>query len=660
MDPNDPSKIQTGFSDLINQAIDFNGPSRFLFTCWECPTSECGIKPFCKRLSGLTEDAARQLLRANGLTESSDTDLNAVITRYFGHPVSLKLFVQSVKDNTSEQESLAVTLKEMLKDNALWTGSVEKKIFEKVFKKTTEEDQAFLKMLSIFREPVPIKAVKELIDTANLQGSGKSPWDIESNANKLLNTPLLKSHKGLFSEESFIQRIIYENIFVDDRQFLHEFASNYYERIDLPSEWTKKEDVHPLIEAHYHACMTNDLDKAAKIIFDNKLDEALGRWGNNTLLKKMLQMLIPPKPLDYPVVLTELPIHAIALGALGIVYNGLDESKKAIECLSSALEIVHKIKECKIQDFEYENKWLGHMGIAYSLLCDYSVASRYFDKALDITQKWGFKKDQCRWLADKGANAYYLGNYIDSLRYSDEALTIAQSNDFKEYEGRWLGNIGDNYLALRDYEKARLYLTQSYEIAEKLGNTRDKSARLITLGLICNYIDKDKAKAISYEKEALRISRESGHKAHECQSLGTLGIISFSSNNFNEAIEYYLQAYTIANAIEDKWRKSLWLYKLSEVFFSDNKPVEALTCYLLAKRINVQSSTSWEIADIDEVFEKFEQSLKEDEFIRLIKNVADHADDIFNGLLKQHSLPAQSCSFHSSLINTDTLEMLTA
>lgn len=70
-------------------------------------------------------------------------------------------------------------------------------------------------------------------------------------------------------------------------------AVKYYLSLPLPEKPAKKEDVHSLIEAHYHACMAEEYDQAFNIIFDNKLDERLDIWGNYTALIDLYLKILP-------------------------------------------------------------------------------------------------------------------------------------------------------------------------------------------------------------------------------------------------------------------------------------------------------------------------------------------------------------------------------
>ena len=55
-----------------------------------------------------------------------------------------------------------------------------------------------------------------------------------------------------------------------NKKEIHKLAYQYYQSLQLPEKRTKKDDVQSLIEACYHACMAEEYDEAASIIFDHE------------------------------------------------------------------------------------------------------------------------------------------------------------------------------------------------------------------------------------------------------------------------------------------------------------------------------------------------------------------------------------------------------
>src|SRR3972149_5413383 len=123
---------------------------------------------------------------------------------------------------------------------------------------------------------------------------------------------------------------------------------------------TKKEDVQMLIEAHYHACVAKERDKAAGIIFDYKLYEELYKWGNYRTIVDLYIGVLPKDHFKDKPLLSKIDIHCDILGNLGNAYYTLDDVKKSIEYYGKALKIA-----LEIGDRQSEGEWLGGLGNAY-------------------------------------------------------------------------------------------------------------------------------------------------------------------------------------------------------------------------------------------------------------------------------------------------------
>ena len=170
----------------------------------------------------------------------------------------------------------AETLSGILTDNTLWLGEkgeVAARILDKVYKeRLNTEERRLLQYLSLFREPVPTRAIAAIANDP-----GWTEPVIKTLALTLNRKSLLQKTNENYWENPLIQNYMYFKIF--DKVKRHELAYQYYLSFPLPKN-VQKRRFQPLMEAHYHACMAKEYDKAANIIFDYKLNENLEKWGN--------------------------------------------------------------------------------------------------------------------------------------------------------------------------------------------------------------------------------------------------------------------------------------------------------------------------------------------------------------------------------------------
>jgi hypothetical protein len=319
LDPQTNKPKKPGFSDLIEKATENAGRSHVIFTSWECPASDRGIRPTWYPLGGLDEPGAIQLLRQRGLTEP-ENELKEAIKLSGGHPLALVLMVQLVTGG-------AETLPSILKDDTLWKGEVAENILNKVYKeRLNDEEHKLLQYVSLYREPVPSKAIAT---------AANDPAYTEAFVKKTAFGLTLKSLSQKtgenYWEESLIQS--YANDKLADRVERHKLAYQYYLSLPLPEKRTKKDDVQSLIEAHYHACMAKEYDKAVGIIFYNNLNEHLDTWGDSIILVDLYAGVLPKNHFSDETLLSDIAIHGDVLGNMGYAYYTLGDVRKSIPVL---------------------------------------------------------------------------------------------------------------------------------------------------------------------------------------------------------------------------------------------------------------------------------------------------------------------------------------
>jgi tetratricopeptide (TPR) repeat protein len=616
INPQTNEPLKPGFSDLIEKANEITGQSRFLFTCWECPVSDRGIRPTWYNIGGLDSQAAIKLLRTRGLT-ASESELAKAVEFSGGHPLALILLIQLVKKEEAEKLSQA------LADNSLWEGEVAENILDKVYKQLSEEERLLLRYVSIYREPIPIEAV-----VAAAKGTNWTEFKARKGALNLTRKSLLNKTKENYWEESLIRNFVLDNL--AENASLHKLACEYYLSIPLPKKLKRREDVQPLIEAHYHAFMAEEFDKAAEISLDKNLLQNLEKWGNYRLLVELCGMLLPKDHFKDKPLLTEVKIHGVILGNLGVAYRDLSDAPLAIKYYEKALEIAQQTG-----DKQHENTWMGQIGIANDDLAKYQDAIEWYRKALTITQQMGDegKLNENRWLADIGVAYYNLGKYEDAYDYYKKAIEIAKQIGEKRLEGRWTGDIGCLFDERGEYGQAIDYYKRAIEIAQLEDDKRDEGTWLGYLGITyCN--SRNYKDALESLGKALSIAQQIGDKQHENMWLGALGSVHSCLGNAKKAFEYDAKALEIARQIGDKRNEGILLTTLGNFFSTDeSKYEEALACYLLAKKTRTNLGNAQQLAQTESNIKHIEDKLGKTEFNRLQAEVVQRAEEIIGKIL---------------------------
>ena len=567
LDPqtNKPLESKVGFSELIENAKENCTKSKVLFTSWDSLASERGIRPFSYQIKGLDESASILLLKREGVDEP-EAELKKAVELSGGHPLALILLAQLVSGGAGR-------LSVLLKEDSLWRGEVAENIFNKVYTERLSEDKRkLLQYVSVFRQPVPSKAISKV--------ANDHVWTesiIEQIAWKLYLKSLLQKKDENYWEESLVSK--YTGTHVSNKFKLHKLAYEYYLSLPIPEKPTKKEDIQYLIEAHYHACMAGEYDQAFNIIFDKNLHEYLDLWGNYTVLVDLYSKLLPDDHFGTEILLKDKRNHGIVLGNLGLAYRDLGETRKAIEYYKQALKIAKEIG-----DRQNEGIWLGNLGSAYSDLGETRKAIEYYEQALKIAKEIGDRRREGIWLGNLGSAYSDLGETRKAIEYYEQALKIAKEIEDRKEEGNRPGNLGNVYRNLGETRKAIEYYEQALKIAKEIGDRKGEGMWLGNLGLAYRDLGETR-KAFEYYEQALKIAKEIGDRQNEEEWLGNLGVAYNDLREPKKAIEHSKLALKIAKEIGDKKGEGKCLGNLGIIYNDLGRTKKAIGYYKLALKI---------------------------------------------------------------------------
>jgi tetratricopeptide (TPR) repeat protein len=577
LDPQTNKPMKPGFSGLIENAKENAGRSRVLFTSWECPASERGIRPSFYSIGGLDDSSAIQFLRRRGITEP-DNELKKAVELSGGHPLALILLVQLV---AGEEE----TLSGILSDDTLWQGEVAANIIDKVYKeRLNEEERKLLQYVSLYRMPVPVRAIATAANDPDWTEA-----KVKETAMSMKRKSMLEKTGKNYWEQSLIDNYAYNKLV--DRVERHKLACQYYRRLPVPEKRTKKEDVQSLIEAHYHACTAGDYDMAADIIFDNKLHEDLDRWGNYTTLVELFEKLLP-ESFDGKPRLTRVQTHDTILGSLGFAYHAQGQVKRAIKFYKQALVIAKEIG-----DRQKEGVWLGDLGIAYDSLGQVERAVEFYEQALVIAKEIGDRQNEGAWLGDLGVAYDSVGQVERAIDLYEQALVIAKDSG-----------------------------EQALVIHKKIDDRRGEGTDLGNLGHAYHDLGQEE-RAVEFYERALVIAKEIDDRRNEGTWLGSLGLAYSAQGQEERAVEFYEQALAIAKDIGDRRGEGNELNNLGVVFEDLKKDDSALACYLLARKIRIEIRDQ-KIETTENNIDRLRNKIGKTEFQKLLDAVEPKAEEI--------------------------------
>ena len=560
-------------------------------------------------LKGLKTNFAVDYLIKNGLDEVEQSQLEELTSSVDGHPLALKLLIGLVKN---------FGVKDTLDDLNTFKRHKEStiKIARRLFDKLAGDEKELLEHISVFRQPEPKTAIERMFTTTTSKDAVEN----------LIDKSLLETdHEGSYWLHPLVREFAYDDL--EDKIEVHETAIQYYLSLPLPEERTNKEDIQPLIEAHYHACKAEDYNTATNIIMDNKLHIDLDRWGNSRTLIDLYLDLLPEDHFNDTSLLDNPQNHSAVLGNLGNAYNDLGQVKKAIDHYEQALEIVKKIGDRQgegnhlgnlgngyrnmgqvekaieyyqnalvivkeIGDRHGEGAVLGNLGLTYSDRGQVGKAIEYYQNALVISKEIGDRREEGNAFVNLG-NAYFnLGQVGKAIEYYEQALVISKEIGDRRGEGTGLGNLGNAYSGLGQVKKAIEYYQNALVIAKEIGDRRGVGADLGNLGNA--YLNMgEMEKAIEYYQKTLVIIKEISDRHGEGNHLGNLGNAYLNLGQVEKAIEYYQEALVIAKEIGDRRNEGIWLGNLGNAYRNMGQVERAIEYHQNALVISKEINNGW-------------------------------------------------------------------
>lgn len=441
-----------------------------------------------QELSGLKDDHAIDYLVKKGLGGVEREILEEMTNAVQGHPMSLNLILALIEEYYGIEKLLGGLRLYQENDDDIVTRS------RKLFENLDKDEKEILERISVFRQPEPMIAIKKMFTDMTSSDSVAKAIDHSLLEGDGIDTDSYRVHP-------LIRKFAYEGMKDEERMQAHLDATQYYLFQPRPEKRTSKDDVRSLLEAHYHACMAKDYDKAVSVIFYYKLHQYLDKAGYHRTLVGLYEGILPEDHLNGEPLLDDLETHSTILGNLGIAYGDLGEVEKSIRYCEKALEIAREIG-----DKHGEGSDLGNLGLAYTRLGDHKKGIEYYQMALEISRQIDDRAGEGADLGNLGVAYSRIGEVEKAIEYYEEAFKISQEIGDEYGEVDHLGNLGNAYKDLGQVEKAIEYYEMALEISRDIGDKHNEVVSLKSLGETCGSLG-DVEKAIECYEMALGIGK---------------------------------------------------------------------------------------------------------------------------------------------------------
>jgi len=335
-------------------------------------------------VAGLAMNEGVDLLRKQGVqvTRATEAELRIAVARCAGHALSLELLASILRRNQS------LSLHSLFNNPfyaQLWTGDIARKLLDYIYEQQLDDVQRqLLRAFSVYREPVPLEAAQVLMEAT------VSQTQVLDALNILLSQHLLQDiGKECYQLHAVVAEYAKRHFFESDeranKQALraaHAKAAQYYMQqaaTSCPPREKRRaiEDVKPLIEAFWQYCQAGQWREAYNLMLEEGLSADLGRWGRNTILLELCQLLLPSQEWQ--------PEHSQAARIyieLGSVYDHLGKQQEALSYYEQALAIRREVG-----DRGGEGQTLWNIGALYFEQDHYDVALPSLLLARDIFEE---------------------------------------------------------------------------------------------------------------------------------------------------------------------------------------------------------------------------------------------------------------------------------
>lgn len=205
---------------------------------------------------------------------------------------------------------------------------------------------------------------------------------------------------------------------------------------------------------------------------------------------------------------------------------------------------------------------------------EYDQAIKNHLKSLAIKKQLGDRKSYSGSYNNLGNIYKYKGDYVKAIDYYSKSLKIREEFEDDNGIATSLNNIGVLYKDQKDYDKAILTFQKSLKLYQKMKDKYGEAAALNNLGN--TYQDfQENEKALSYYEKSLKIREEIGDQNGVATSLYNMGNIHLNKKDLSSAIDFYKRSLVIREAIDDKRGVAISLLSLADIYREQGKTEEA-------------------------------------------------------------------------------------
>ncbi|KYK32288.1 MAG: tetratricopeptide repeat protein [Theionarchaea archaeon] len=443
------------------------------------------------RLEEMGPHAVRELLQSKGMQLHGRT-LERVSQKIGGHPLALELLCQAAAE--SDPASIMKNIPSSKIESYLW---------DEIYSKLSPREQQLLVSISVFRNPVDIRAVKSMCSFPR----------VRTIINQLVRKNLLKKADGKYVHHS-VTRLFCLSL-AKDRKELHQKAAQFHLKTEIPKD---------LMEALHHFIEAGAYQEGAEVLLD--YSEMLINEGYGSPLLSFCQRV------DF------LPRYQGQVKKVeGEIYCLKGEYDEAIRCFKVAL------KKSSGPNASLYRK----LGEVYERKREYRTAQELFEQGLAVVEEDTVEEGE---ILVRLASVYAaLSELEQALSCCERALDRFTESEYKKGIAHVYEQMGEIY-RFSNTDRALELLYSSLEISQNIGDVQKVAAIYATVGNVL-YERGQINEAATYYEKGLHISEQIGDMAGIARCCNNIGVKYALEWKWPHAVECYHRTLSICQKIKD-------------------------------------------------------------------------------------------------------------
>ncbi|OYT72997.1 MAG: hypothetical protein CFK52_03020 [Chloracidobacterium sp. CP2_5A] len=254
--------------------------------------------------------------------------------------------------------------------------------------------------------------------------------------------------------------------------------------------------------------------------------------------------------------LGEAPAMVEILNNLARAYDNLGEKRRAADRYREALLLVNA------NDLETKTTLLANLGYTLDILGEKQEALDLLEQAVELARRAGSANHEGDALNNQGLAYESLGLLPRARERIERAVGLYRQTDDRRSLAVALTNLARIRYKQRDFETARAALEEALPLRREVGDKRGEANTLTGLGSV-SVAQGKLAAGLGYFEQALPLRRETGDRRGQGVTLASLGQTRWRMGDRREAETAFEEALALFQAVGDRGSEATMLYRLA-------------------------------------------------------------------------------------------------